>query len=222
MKTEELEARVRTLEDTITKLEARLTVQEDIEAVKKLQRAYSFYLEHWQEDELIALFSKRDDVTLELNDGGEFSGPDAVYNMFHFEDHYPAFDGAKVAPPHYLHVMMSLCGIVDIAPDGMTAKGRWYSSFTGAMPRAGAMRALIGRGIWENEYIKEDGVWKFWKLFFVNIISSPIEDGWVKTPFLNNPPANNKPPKTVRNKDWKPYPSGYIFPYHFKNPVSGK
>ena len=221
MKPEELESKVKSLTETVGKLEARVTRLEDIEAIKKLQRSYGFYLEHWQEEELMGLFSKRDDCTLELNDGGEFNGPGAVYRMFHFEDHYPAFDGATSAPPIYLHLMIPICGIVDVEPDGKTAKGRWYGSFLGAMPRGGQMRALLGCGIWENEYIKEDGIWKIWKLFFSDIISSPLDEGWVKNPFINNPPAKNRP-TPVRNKDWKPYPSGYLFPYHYKNPVTGK
>jgi len=36
-------------------MQARLTRLEDIEAIKKLQRAYGYYLEHWQEDQIIDL-----------------------------------------------------------------------------------------------------------------------------------------------------------------------
>jgi hypothetical protein len=117
--------------------------------------------------------------------------------------------------------MVPISGIVDVAPDGKTAQGRWYGTFHGALPRGGQLRALIGYGIWEMDYIKEDGVWKIWKLLFCDIFSTPLEEGWVKTPFINNPPAKVRPPQ-VRGKDIRPYPSGYIFPYHYKNPVSGK
>jgi hypothetical protein len=235
MMSEDIETKLKELEATVTKLEAkekksartikkletRITRTEDIEAVKKLMRAYGFYLEHWQEDELIQLFSKRDDVTIEINDSGEFKGPEGVKQCYIFGDHYTAYAGQKVAPPEYLHLMVPFSGIVDIAPDGKTAQGRWYGTFHGALPRGGKLRALIGYGIWEMDYIKEDGIWKIWKLLFCDIFSSPIEDGWVKTPFINNPPAKVRPPQ-VRGKDIKPYPSGYIFPYHYKNPVSGK
>jgi hypothetical protein len=228
VKSVDLEVKVKKLETQqkksrliIKQLEARITQAEDIEAIKKLQRAYGFYLEHWQEDELIDLFSKRDDVTVEINDSGEFRGAEGVIKCYVFGDHYTAYSGQKTAPPEYLHLMVPISGIVDIDPDGKTAKGRWYGTFHGALPRGGMLRALIGYGIWEMDYIKEEGVWKIWKLLFCDIFSSPIEDGWVKTPFINNPPAKERP-APVRGKDIKPYPSGYIFPYHYKNPVSGK
>ena len=235
MKIEEFEAKVKTLEETIGKLEkkekksaktikqleTRITRAEDVEAIKKLQRAYGFYLEHWEEDHLIGLFSKREDVTIEINDSGEFRGQQGVKQCYVFGDHYTAYSGQKTAPPEYLHLMVPISGIVDVAPDGKTAQGRWYGTFHGALPRGGKLRALVGYGIWEMDYIKEDGVWKIWKLLFYDIFSSPIEEGWVKTPFINNPPAKVRPP-AVRGKDMRPYPSGYILAYHYKNPVTGK
>ena len=80
----ELETKVKTLSETIAKLETRLTRNEDIEAIKKLQRAYGYYLEHWQEEELIGLFSHSPDVTVEINDIGEFKGWEGVQSCFHF------------------------------------------------------------------------------------------------------------------------------------------
>jgi len=50
-----------------------------------------------------------------------------------------------------------------------TAKGRWYGFAFLAQRREGENRALIGCGIWENEYIKEKGTWKFLKLCFSEI-----------------------------------------------------
>jgi hypothetical protein len=218
---EELEAKVKILGDTVEKLKARITVTEDIEAIKKLQRAYSYYLEHWQEEELIGLFSHSPDVTVEVNASGLHKGWEGVKDYFRFQDHYTAYAGAKKAPPEYLHILPSLSGIVDLDSDGKTAKGRWYGYFLGAMPREGKTRALIGAGIWENEYVKEDGIWKIKKLFFNEIISSPLEDGWVKKPSIPNPPHKDTPAPGP-NTHFATYPSGYIFPYHYKNPVTGK
>jgi hypothetical protein len=116
---------------------------------------------------------------------------------------------------------MPTAGIVDLAPDGKTAKGRWYGFFLGAQRREGALRSLIGCGIWENDFIKEDGIWKILKIFWNDIISSPLDEGWVKTPDILNPKHKHAPPPGP-NTHFLTYPSGYIFPYHYKNPVTGK
>ena len=57
MKTEELEEKVQGLAKTVDKLVAKIQIAEDIESIKKLQRAYGYYLEHWQADEIVALWS---------------------------------------------------------------------------------------------------------------------------------------------------------------------
>jgi len=209
------------LTSTIEKLESRLQVTEDIEDIKKLQRAYNYYLEHWQEKELIGLWSHSPDVSVEINDTGLYQGWEGVKRCFHFSDHYTAFAEEKTAPPEFLHILMPIAGIIDIDQGGKTAKGRWYSMGLVALRRGGKLRPLMGSGIWENEYIKENGKWKLKKLFFADIMSSPLEDGWVKTPFLPNPKPKDAPAPSPTTH-FAPYPSGYIFPYHYKNPVTGK
>jgi len=214
VKLEELEAKVKVLE-------ARQQKTEDIEAINKLQNAYGYYLEHWQEEELIGLFSHNPEVAVEINDFGLFKGWKAVKECYKFEDHYPNYPGMKKAPGEYLHILMPIAGIVDLAPDGKTAKGRWYGFFLGAQRREGKLRSLIGAGIWENDFIKEDGTWKILKIFWNDIISSPLDEGWVKTPDMLNP-KHKESPAPGPNTTFLHYPSGYIFPYHYKNPVTGK
>ena len=221
MNSKELEKRFLALEKTNEELKTRLTAAEDIEAIKKLQGAYGYYLEHWQEDDLVGLFSHNPEVALEINDGGLYKGFEAVKNSFNFAAHYTAYGGVKTPPGEFLHVLMPLNGIVDLDANGKTAKGRWYGFGLIAQRRQGQLRAIISCGIWENEYIKEDGIWKILKLFWSNIFSSPLEDGWVKTPYFGNPPHRENP-LPGPNTHFATYPSGYIFPYHYKNPVTGK
>jgi SnoaL-like domain len=221
VKSEGMESQVKKLNKTIRKLEARMQKTEDIEAIKKLQDSYGYYLEHWQEEDLIALFSHNENVAVEINDFGLFKGWEGIKSCYHFEDHYPNYPGLKKAPGEYLHILIPMAGIVDVAPDGLTAKGRWYGYFLGAQRREGELRALIGCGIWENDFIKEDGIWRILKIFWNDIISSPLDEGWVKTPDMLNPKHKDAPPAGP-NTTFLHYPSGYIFPYHYKNPVTGK
>jgi hypothetical protein len=217
----ELAAKVRHLEKAAAELAASLGAAEDIEAIKKLQCAYGYYLEHWEEEQILGLFSQSDETTVEINDFGLFKGWKEIKACYRFEDHYPEYPGLKKAPGEYLHILMPLAGIINLEPDGKTAKGRWYGFFLGAQRKHGVLRDMIACGIWENQFVKEDGVWKILKIFWNDIISSPLEEGWVKTPALLNP----------KHKDYHApgpdthfhmYPSGYIFPYHYKNPVTGK
>lgn len=103
MTLEELEARVRNLEE----LKAKVQNLEDIEAIKKLQRAYSYYLEHWEEEQLADLFSQSPNVSIQTNEGHVYKGPEEVRKFFHFATHYPTQGTAK-APPTFLHRLISL------------------------------------------------------------------------------------------------------------------
>jgi hypothetical protein len=191
---------------TLKELEARLKNLEDVEAINRLQRAYGYYLVHWEGKQLAALFSDAPDVTLGAGDGGVvFSGQKDVKKFF-----------KRIGdPPELLHGLMQLSGIVDVDPDGKTAKGRWFGFGPLAIPGEDEkVKAIWGFGIYENEYVKEKGRWKIKKLHYDYIMTTPYEDGWVKTP-------------TMRiwgdlNSYDKPYPSGFILPYHYKNPGSGK
>ncbi len=63
MATQELEARIKKLEYEVKRLN-------DVEEIKKLQRIYGYYLEHWECDNMVDLFSDAPDTTAEVSDNG--------------------------------------------------------------------------------------------------------------------------------------------------------
>ena len=121
MKTAELEAEVKSLTETVARQEARVTRAEDIEAIKKLQYAYGYYLEHWQEEELSGLFSHNPEVAVEINDFGLFKGWKGVENALSSKATTP-ISTVKRPPAEYLHILMPISGIVNLYPDGKTPK----------------------------------------------------------------------------------------------------
>jgi len=165
-------------------LEARVRRLEDIEAIRKLQYAYCFYIQHWQEEELIGLFSKS--ACIDMGKGGLCQGEEGLKLFFGYSNHYNT--SLKKAPPEYLHQLMPLSGIIDVEVDGKTAKGRWYGFGVYSIPKKGRPMGLFGTGIWENEFVKEDGVWKFKKLCYSLTFSTPYQKGWVKTPVWKDHP----------------------------------
>jgi hypothetical protein len=213
----------KTLAARLDELEKEVTRLKDIEAIRKLEHAYSFYLVMWMPEEIMELFSKRDDTTLEWPEG-TFFGEDGLKRFF-----------GNINPrqdPEFMHQMMHLSDVIDVAADGQTAQGRWWGFGAMAIPmgQAGLMQAFAC-GIYENEFIKEDGVWKLWKIKWVPVYSGTPAEGWVKAERVAKPPARRE--GELRIPEWwrsdlpakgipYAYPSGYILPFHFKHPVTGK
>ncbi len=210
MTVEELEARVKTLEKEVKTLK-------DIDEIKTLQRAYGYYLEHWMSQEVIDCFSDSPDVVLSLYEG-TWLGKDGVRRYFTREN----------ISPEFIHQVMQLSPIVDVDPDGERAKGRWYSWGAVAAPVEKGVRQFIMAGIYECEYIKENGKWRILKLQYSLHISADPREGWVRPERVATIDLNAKRKYLGPKPDIAPhgmdtrYPSGYIFPCHFKHPVTGK
>ncbi|MFC1942473.1 nuclear transport factor 2 family protein [Chloroflexota bacterium] len=213
MKLEELEAKYIELEENYKRLQSSVRVLQDVEEIKRLQRMYGYYIEHWQRDEIIALFSNDPDTTVEIG-AGYFHGKESIERLF------GRF--GKQAPPEFLHMLSQICPVVDVDPDGKTASGRWYGFGCLSVDLQGKTSPILNTGIYENEYVKEDGKWKFKTLRFYLTFFSPFEDGWVKSPIPPGWPANSELKPDRESSTRKPYPSGFIVPYHYKHPITGK
>jgi hypothetical protein len=121
---------------------------------------------------------------------------------------------------------MQLQPVIDVAPDGKTAKGRWEGFGVIASPRGKGVGQSIMNGVYENEYIKEDGKWKIFKLSWALNYVARFGQGIVAPERLAAADPNFKmtwpePDELPTGFDPK-YPSGYIFPFHYKHPITGK
>jgi hypothetical protein len=208
---------VKSMEKKIKELQKKVAVLEDLEAIKRLQRTYGYYLEHWMYEEIIDLFSDRPDTKLNIM-VGIFLGKEGVRRYFSGEK-------ARGADPEMLHQIMQLSGVVDIAPDGKTAAGRWYGFGAVALPAGKGVLQNLTAGIYTVEYIKEDGKWKIWKIMWNPEIMADTTVGWVKPERLAKvgPEKLPAPPRPDKPRDVNSrYPSGYIPPFHYAHPVTGK
>lgn len=211
MDVEELESKIKILEDQIR------TIQ-DIEEIKKLQRAYGYYLENWMTDEVADLFADGPDTVL-LVHAGEFRGKEGVKRYFR-----PRNEKRVRRIPGFFHQVMQLSPIIDVAPDGKTAKGRWYGFGANASPvKDGVFQGWMD-GVYENEYIKENGKWKIKKLCWYMYFFAPYQVGWVEPENQCDPSFRHQPPDLSPDGPSEDtfYPSQFIAPFHFDHPVSGK
>jgi hypothetical protein len=208
---------LREMENKIRNLEKKVALIEDIEAIKRLQRAYGYYIEHWMHEELTDCFADSPDTTLQIS-VGIFTGKEGVRRYF-------AGEKERSINPEVLHQIMQLSGIVDVADDGKTAEGRWYGFGLVALPQGNGIIELLFNGIYTSKYIKENGKWKIWQLIWNPTIYAEPDKGWVKQERKNTIPR--APRNAAPNPD-KPqlletlYPSGYVPPFHFRHPVTGK
>ena len=214
MKENEMENRIKELEDQVRALRTLL----DIEEIKKLQAAYSYYLEHWMAQEIIDLFADGEGVVL------DFPWYEGIY--FGKAGVRKYYEGRFKPQPELFHQIMPIAPIIDVSPDGKTARGRWYGYGAIASPRGKGVGQSIVNGIYENEYVKENGKWKFKRVkWLLNYMAKPGQ-GWVAPErlaaadpdFKMTWPEPDIPPTGFNPK----YPSGYVLPFHFNHPVTGK
>jgi hypothetical protein len=204
----DLAAEVGQLKAQVAALQKQVQNSQDYIAISNLQTAYGYYVDKCQWDEAADLFAK--DSTLEIGLRGVYVGQDRVRAYLH---KLPALTYGTL----FNH--MQLQPKIDIAPDGLTAKGRWRAIMqVGVLNRS----AQWGEATYENEYVKEDGVWKIKKLHAYFTYYSDYYKGWDKGGDPPPGPIPGLPPDKPSTETYKLYPDVYVPPYHYKNPVTGK
>ncbi|MGD0795340.1 MAG: nuclear transport factor 2 family protein [Dehalococcoidales bacterium] len=193
-------------------IEKRLQVVEDILAIDKLEKVYGYYLDNGQNGKIVDMFSD-DAESVEITDRGVFKGKEGIRRFFlrYLENSGQA--DLKDFPHGRLLIHQQHQGVIDVAPDGKTAKGRWYLIMIQAWPVEGKERSVIGHGVYENEFIKENGTWKFKKMFMSLNFRSPISEGWTTTPVISagRSPLSDAPPTA-----YHPYPDMKMVPFHWE------
>jgi hypothetical protein len=207
------QARLATLESELATLERDVALLEDTKAIKRLQRAYGYYVDKKLSREIGALFADDPNTTAELGGSGVYVGRARIAEF------YDRIIGGEGLEQGELFNHMILQGVVHVAPDGRTAKGRWR-----ALIQIGehGKSATWAEGPYENEYVKENGVWKFSKVHWYQTFSAPYSPGWHKAPEPMNPPLADFPPDRPPSVVYQSYPAVYQPPYHYRNPVSGR
>ncbi|AKH44205.1 hypothetical protein WYH_03186 [Croceibacterium atlanticum] len=195
-----------TAEERLDDLDARITRLEDLNQIERVQRTYGYFVDKGQWTRLSELFAE--DATLEIGGKGIFIGKDRVLEYMQ-----TAFgpDGAK---PGLLVNHMQFQPIPDVSPDGKTG---WIRSRAYVMSNGG-----WGLPLYEDQFVKEDGVWKISRLTGPFTMYTNWE-GWGKNALNNTwPDKFDPPPDLPPSTVYLTYPAYYIVPFHYPNPVTGE
>ena len=194
-------------------LQQRKSLVEDGNDIKRLQRAYGYYLDEAMWDEIVDLFAE--DGTIEIGLDGVYVGRDRIRQYL-----YALGGGRSGLTEGQINEHMQLMPVVTVAPDGMRAKGRWR-----ALIMAGELggNAVWGEGPYENQYVKNDGVWKLSKVHWFQSIVVPYEGGWQVNEDVNGGKwvSDRLPPDRPSTIEYDTWPSTWLPPFHFPNPVAG-
>ena len=106
---------------------------------------------------------------------GRYQGVDAVCEFF---------AGVSSQITWALHYMIA--PIIELAEDGETARGSWYLLEPCTMTTDEGPRAMLLMGRYADRYRKTDGGWKISELVLDCQAITPLDEGWVRTPFSND------------------------------------
>ena len=222
MKLKELEAEVMALRNEVQTLK-------DIEEIKTLQRAYGYYIEHYMTKEVGDCFADDPDVAVHLVGSGSYIGKKGIADWLSTDPKHmePLFQHA-IGSPEFYHGAMQLCPVIHVNPDGQTAFGRWYGHGEIAIPMKKGIFYQHWLGIYENEYLKQNGKWKIKILKLAVVYAYSPSDGLVEKErmlkeIIGIPQPGLCEPCPIKIEVEMPnYPSGYIVPFHYKHPVTGR
>ena len=204
-------AAVQALEARVAALEQRKERIEDVNAIERLQAAYGYYADRGLWDEASNLFA--DDGTIEIALDGVYVGKPRV------REYLRTISGGRSSlTDGELGEHLQVMPVITLAPDGLTAKARWR-----AIVLEGELggQAFWGEGPYENEYVKDDGVWKIKALHWYQALYVPYEGGWQtkQDPTGGKYISNTLPPDRPPSVEYKTWPDTYLPPFSFPNPV---
>jgi hypothetical protein len=200
----------------VAALTARVEKLEGARAVKKLQRAFGYYIDRGLWGEVADLFT--DDGSVEIGLDGVYVGKTRI------REYLKRLHGGQEGLIYgQLNEWMQFQPAVAIAADGRSATARWRDhAMLGQYKRHAEWRD----GIYENVYVRDGGVWKIKSLhLYVNFVA-PYEKGWARLKpgegLTQSAASKAYPPDRGPTVQYRPFPDTQVPAFQAPNPGSGK
>jgi SnoaL-like domain len=225
---------IRALQEKIEELSNQVGILEDIHAIRRLQHAYGYYIDKCLYDETVDLFAGDGQVRFM---GGIFKAKPGIRRLY-IERFRKNFTNGINGPVHgFLLDHPQMQDVIDVAPDRRTAKARFRCSMQAgrheSFKPANGQTAVAPRqwwegGLYENEYVRDAGVWKIKVLNYRPVWHADYETGWAHTrpeyvaffskTYPNDPlgPDELEDPKPVL------WPDTDVVAFHYPHPVTGR
>lgn len=202
--------------DAIGRLEAeadrkalQLARTRSVRALENLHAIYGYYIDKGQWRQAAALFARNG--TFEFGQGGVYVGPASIERAL-------SLQGPAGLEEGQLNNYVMVQPIIHVDEHNRTAKARWRNDVL--LSRAGEGR--WGGGIYENEYVNENGTWKISKLHYHVTFWGDYNQGWAGKPIPMDPPSTTIPPDRPPTLIYQSFPKLQVVPFHFDHPVTGR
>ena len=203
-------AHAQPVEQRIAAYKHRVSLLEDQNAIETLQATFGYYFDKGLWDQAAALFAP--------NGSFEYGQRGVYIGVPHIRRAMLLFGPQGLAAGH-LNNHMQLQAVITVADDGLSAKARWQGMIMLAQP---GQNGVWGVGVYENQYVKQGGVWKIAKLHFYVTAETDYDLGWTKSAIPMEGPSALFPPDKPPSEVYRSFPGVYIPPFDYKNPVTGK
>lgn len=216
----------------LVRLARRVDILEAQQSVRYLQHMYGYYLDKCLYHEVTDLFADQGSVYF---CGGLYRGKEGVRRLYvgRFRQRFTNnLNGPRFG---FLLDHPQMQDVVTVAPDGQSAKGRFRSMMQAGLHKDAqqdyqgtvSMDQWWEGGIYENEYVKEDGVWKIQRLNYRAFWHGQFDKGWSYSDPADVRPKTTYPedpvgPDEILDQGFELFPSAEIFPFHYPHPVTGQ
>jgi SnoaL-like domain len=222
------EEKIQVLEKRIDELTNRLGMVQDELAIRRLQHAYSYFIDKCLYDEAVDLFSEHGQTYFL---GGVFKGKAGVRRLYcgRLREKFAAGHNGPTRGLLLDHLTMQ--DVIDVAPDRLSAKGRFRCFLQGGSHDSVAQlqEPFWEGGVYENTYLREDGIWKIGVLDYNAFYYAPYDQGWGRAQagyavpaFSTTFPQDPLGPDELTSQRATFWPETDVIPFHYPHPVTGQ
>ena len=201
----------------IAELTQRVERLEGHRAVKKLQRAFGYYVDRGLWSEAADLFA--DDGTIEIGLDGVYVGGERI------AEYLKRLHGGQEGLVYgQLNEWVTLQPSISVAADGRSATARWRDlGMLGQYKKHAEWRD----GIYENTYVRgADGIWRIGSLHLWVNFEVPYEKGWARLKpgegARRSQASLDFPPDRGPSATYEAFPAVQVPPFQANHPTTGK
>lgn len=188
----------------------RLARLEDQSAIENLQATFGYYFDQGMWSEAAALFAPQG--TFEYGMRGVYRGRDRIERAM-------LLLGPEGLATGRLNNHMMLQNVIQVAPGGATATGRWQGMMMLSEP---GHNGVWGVGIYENTYVRQGDRWRIASLHFYPTAMTDYDAGFMRSTLPMEGMSAVLPPDEPPSEIYRALPGNYIPPFSFPHPVTGE